>query len=66
MSERDDETEERCPYSEAELEDMMREEKAGMMDIEAWEVYVEAERRGFDPNVAVQNHYVGERQEWET
>jgi hypothetical protein len=54
-----------CPYTEEELKDMERERLAGMCDAEAWEMYKEAEKRGFNPIEAINRWYSGDLQEWE-
>lgn len=46
------------------VKEMGREEKCGMMDPDAWELYQEAERRGLDPNKAAFNFYAGIPPEW--
>jgi len=61
----DDQTDDQCPYTEEELEEMQREEYASKCDPEAWDLFKEAERRGFNPFQAVTNWYSGEPQEWE-
>jgi uncharacterized protein (UPF0297 family) len=60
-----DECDELCPYSNEILKDMERERICGMCDIEAWEMYKEAEKRGFNPIYAITRFYLGEPQEWE-
>ena len=61
----DPECEAHCPYTPDELKDMEREKHAGMCDPEAWGMYLEAEKRGFNPTIAVDRWYAGEPQEWE-
>jgi uncharacterized protein (UPF0297 family) len=53
-----------CPYTEEQIIDMERERIASMCDIEAFEMYKEAEKRGYNPMTAINKFYTGEPQEW--
>lgn len=53
-------------YTDEEKEEIERERKASLVDIEAWEMYVEAEKRGFNPNEAITRWYSDMPQEWES
>jgi arginyl-tRNA--protein-N-Asp/Glu arginylyltransferase len=54
-----------CPYTNEQLNDMKREHIASMCDIGAFEMYKEAEKRGYNPHTAIFKFYAGEPQEWE-
>lgn len=56
---------EQCPYTDEQIKDMERERIASMCDIEAFEMYKEAEKRGHNPMIAINRFYTGETQEWD-
>lgn len=53
-------SESECPYTDDEVREMYREELASSMDIEAWEIFKQAEAEGKDPYEAVRKWYADE------